>query len=730
MNTSETRASVVRSARTIIVALLAATSALLLGAQVASADEYGVPGIASFSAGVSNLQAGAHDDVSTSFFLNTRDDGAGNTRMAGGPAKNVTVQLPPGLVGNPTTVATCTPAELSKYHCPTASQVGVMDVYVNFQGIVGLLVANNGIFNMVPNRGEVAAFGTNIAQTTTARIVASVRTDGDYGLTMTVPNSFDELPLYGTNLTIWGVPADPSHDALRFSPTDGNSVPGHEAGVPRRPFISNPAECGVPRSATLTYNTWNHPELFASATSDPQTLTGCDKLRFDPAFTTTSDTRQAGAPFGLGADLTVPQTDGNPDGLATPPLKKATVALPEGVTISPSSADGLVGCTDAELGLHTNDPVTCPDASRIGDVSLQTPLLDETLTGGIYVGTQQSDDPNSGRMFRIFLELQSQERGLLIKLPGELGVDPATGRVTATFDNNPALPFNHLRLQFKGGARAPLRTPKACGIYTTRAFLTPYSAPDAAPVESDSSFTVDQNCDLAGKFEPTLDAGVTNPTAGGSSAFVLNVGRPNGQQDITSMKITLPPGLLAHVGSVPLCADAQAASGTCSAASQVGQTTIAAGAGTSPLHVPQPGKAPTAVYLAGPYKGAPFSLSIVVPAQAGPFDLGTVVVRAALFVDPVDAHVTVVSDPIPTILKGIPLDIQKINVTMNRSGFMVNPTSCAPMQITATLTSVGGIDVPVASRFQVGDCQALPLTPKLAIALSGRRQTTEGKHPA
>jgi hypothetical protein len=283
-------------------------------------------------------------------------------------------------------------------------------------------------------------------------------------------------------------------------------------------------------------------------------------------------------------------------------------------------------------------------------------------------------------------------------------------------------------MKLKDGTRAALANPKACGTYTTHAELTSWAS--KTPVSSDSSFTIDQGCDKAGKFEPTMAAGLTNPAAAGSSSFVLTVARPDGQQDISSLNVTLPPGLLAHVGSVPLCPEPQAAAGTCSPDSQVGTTSVEAGPGASPLSIPQPGKAPTGVFLAGPYKGAPYSLSVVVPAQAGPFDLGTVVVRAALTVDPVDAHVTVQSDPLPTILQGIPLNIQKVHVLVDRPGFMVAPTSCAPMQVTGQILSSQGAVGQVQSRFQVGGCASLGFKPNIAVTLSGKGQTTDGKHPA
>jgi hypothetical protein len=330
-------------------------------------------------------------------------------------------------------------------------------------------------------------------------------------------------------------------------------------------------------------------------------------------------------------------------------------------------------------------------------------------------------------MFRLFIT--GEEAGVRVKLAGSVVPDAVTGQLTTTFDNNPQLPFTNLHLELAGGSFAPLSTPKTCGTYTTTAELTPWSAPEGASVTTSSSFTIDQDCDKANRFEPTFDGGLTSPSAGGSSSFTLNVGRPDGQQDITGLTVSLPLGLLGHVGSVPLCSESNAAAGTCPAASQIGRTTIASGVGATPVYVPQPGKAPTGVYLAGPYKGAPYSVVVEVPAQAGPFDLGVVTVRAALNVDPIDAHATVVSDPLPAMLLGIPLSVQKINVTIDRPGFMANPTNCSQMQIAGKVSSAQ-TTVDRQAPFQVGGCAALPLKPKLTLQLSGKGQTTDGKHPA
>jgi hypothetical protein len=452
-------------------------------------------------------------------------------------------------------------------------------------------------------------------------------------------------------------------------------------------------------------------------------MTGCASLPFAPSLTLTPDTKAAGAPTGLGIDLNLPQNE-NPDGLATADLKRAAVTLPAGMAINPGAGEALEGCTDTQFGLHSSDPDSCPNASNLGSVKVTTPLLSKPLEGSIYLAApreQNAAAAASGQMFRIFLAAHGS--GTEVKLAGNVAVDQSTGRLVATFDNNPQLPFTNVHMQFTGGANAPLVLPRACGTYTTRAVFTSWAT--ETPVESNSSFNVDQNCDRAARFEPSLQAG-TGSTAGVYSPFQMTLTRPDAQQDVSGLTLTLPPGLTGKLTGIPLCPEAQAQTGTCSPESQIGKVIAAAGAGPTPLWVPQSGRTPTAVYLAGPYKGAPFSLSVVVPAQAGPFDLGTVVVRAALSVDLHDAHISVISDPIPTILDGVPLNVQKLNVTLDRPGFMLAPTNCSPMQITGTATSSAGASAPLSSRFQVGSCASLKFAPRFSVSTAGASSKANG----
>jgi hypothetical protein len=734
VNVASTRSSSSgrRAARAFAVALLF----MLWSTGVWSSSAQAAPALnfTSFSAGALNAdgspstQAAAHPfELVTSFTFGTVFDKRVGYQVPAAGIKDTVVALPAGVVGDPSAVPQCHQDEMDnpQARCPASTQAGYADVDVQFIG--GRRVDRVPVYNMLPPPGEPAQFAF-VVTASTAHVDLKVRSDGDYGVTATVHNSNAGVPVYAAAVHLWGVPADSSHDALRFRPIVG--FPGDASGnplasgLPRKAFLRNPTSCTGPLTTTVHATSWEEPDELVSAISAAPALTGCASVPFAPTLTLSPDTKQAGSPSGVAIDLNLPQNE-NPDGLATADLKRAVVTLPAGVAINPSAGDGLEGCTDAQFELHSSQAPACPNAANIGTTKVTSPLLSKPLEGSAYLAAPLEQGPvaaAAGRMFRVFLELHGS--GVQVKLAGSVVPDPVTGQLVATFDNNPQLPFTNFHMSFNGGARAPLSLPKACGTYTTHSVFTSWATEN--PVSSDSAFTIDQNCDQAGRFEPSLSAGVTSPFAGSSSPFTMTFSRPDAQQDVSSLELTLPPGLVGKLAGVPLCPAAQAAAGTCSAESQIGKVTAATGAGSSPLWVPQAGRTPTAIYLSGPYKGAPFSLSVVVPAQAGPFDLGTVVVRAALYVDPNDAHVSVVSDPFPTILDGVPLNVQKINVTLDRPGFMLSPTNCTPMQISGTATSSAGARAPLTSRFQVGSCASLKFAPKFSVSTVGASSKANG----
>jgi hypothetical protein len=499
-----------------------------------------------------------------------------------------------------------------------------------------------------------------------------------------------------------------------------------------------PTSCpGTQLEWSASADSWQEPGVSESSpVSLSPAVTECSSLYFSPTIEVQPETAASDSPTGLHVDLHVPQSED----LATRAeanLKDAVVTLPEGMVVNPSSADGLQGCSSAQVDLHGEGPARCPDASKIGSVEVTTPVLERPLLGSVYVASQ-GDNP-FGSLLAIYVVVEGQ--GVIIKLAGHVELDPTTGRLQTTFEENPQLPFEDFKLDFYGGPRAPLTTPPTCGVYTTDTVLTPWSGtpPRHLTGEPMNSFTVAVGPSASGPCastrsgepdRPGFVAGTISRVAGSYSPFVLKLERQDGSQIFESLKVTLPPGLLGKLAGISLCPQAQIeaaernpgrveqAAASCPASSEVGTVSVGAGSGA-------PFYAGGHAYLAGPYKGAPFSLAIVTPAVAGPFDLGTVVVRAALYIDPHTAQVTVKSDPLPTILQGIPLDIHSITVDMDRPRFTLNPTSCDPMSIGADAVTQSS-EAPLSSVFQASGCADLPFKPSLTASTAGRTSKANG----
>ena len=624
--------------------------------------------------------------------------------------KDVVVDMPIGFYGNPRNFPQCTVAEFAGNGiCDIEAQVGLVEVHM---GVNYKTNSNHfqpaALFNMKPAPGETAALQFSFAGSP-IRISLNARRDGSGGLRATVKNASQYLPIYGSTIRIWGVPADPAHDYERYFSSEG--LPGAPSPAPPVPFVTMPPHCDGPLVSTVRIRSWQDQDNWTTSSSQMPALTGCENLDFQASLDAQPTETAPDVPSAYEIDVTVPQTN-SVDELGTPHLKRAEVTLPEGVSISPSAADGLEACTDEQLELDSEADPSCPDASKIGTVSVETPVLNDPLGGDVYVGSQ-----TPGQRYRIFMVIRGPG-GLLFKLPGAISADPQTGRLTTVFDNSPQLPFINLELRFKGGPRAPLANPATCGTKTTTATLTPW---EGQAVTSTSSFTID--CAGIGGFAPTLSAGSAGTLGGTFSPFALRIDRRDGEQYLSGVSLKMPPGLLAKTAGVPLCPEAQAAAGTCGAESRIGTATVGAGPGSSPFFLQG------SVSLTGPYKGAPYGLSVAVRAIAGPYDLGTVVVRQALHIDPVDARVTAVSDPLPTILEGVPLRLRSVNVDIDRPGFMTTPTSCAVKSVDGSLTSTAGTMAGVSSRFQVGSCSALAFKPKLAMRLVGKGQRFRYGHP-
>lgn len=709
------------ASRSFIAAVLALLALGACASSASSADEFDRYALQSVSASLSTTQAGAHADFTTSFVLTHIESGEPNPYAY---TRNLDVSLPPGLIGNPQSIPRCTVGELGSSPgesvCPLNSQVGISEVTLGAAGgHAGTFV--EPVYNMPSPGGDVVARLGFIAGLYPTFI--DVRIDPtDYSLVASIENASAAAALISATTTLWGVPAAKSHDALRLTPAEAfkGETPkgGHELGPPEVPFLSNPTDCSLTREIEVSASSYQLPDAVSRMSAPFPQITGCGQLNFAPRFTALPTNPEASAPTGLDATLTIPQEE-IAAGLATSTLKSAVVTLPEGLAINPAAADGLAACSPEQVGFGGSEPSHCPDAAKIGSVELDVPALKDVLKGSVYQRTPEGD-----HLFRFWVV--TDEQGVHLKLPAEIEADEHTGQLTTLFlgipalGGNPQVPFSELRLHVFGGPRAPLSTPSSCGTYQTHFQFSPWSGKAAS--EGTAPMQITAGCSKGG-FAPKLSAGTESLRAGSFSPFVFTLTREDGEANPQTIAVHLPQGLLAKLGGVPLCPDAQAASGNCPAGSKVGSLTAATGVG-SPLWIPQPGKAPTAAYLAGPYKGAPYSIVSVVPAQAGPFDLGLVVNRAGIRINPETALATIVTDPLPQILKGVPVTYRTVHVEVDRKDFTLNPTSCAPKTISATVTAANGATAEPSTDFQATNCAKLAYKPKLKLSFSGQTYRT------
>jgi hypothetical protein len=661
------------------------------------------------------------------------------------PVKDVLADLPPGLVGDPTAAGRCTAAQLasggvlSRTLCPPAAQVGTALVRLDGGGARNVL-GPLPIYNMVPPPDVPARFGFNAAGTIVT-MDGELRSGGDYGLSVRLRDVPQGLAVAGATLTFWGVPADPAHDVERQCPGEippWNRGPHCGNGAALRPFLRNPTSCteaGVGLPVGVRIDSWVDPGAFVQATfvshlppgypfapadwGPEQGTSGCDAVPFAPGLSVAPDAREAGAPSGYAFALTLPQDDEDVTSPGQADVRRVLVRLPLGVRVNPSAADGLVGCSPAQVGLSSTADPTCSNGSSVGTVTIETPLLDAPLEGSVYLAGPHDNPFDS--LLAVYVVASGP--GLIVKLAGRVETDPLSGQVTAVFDELPQLPFSAVRLYFDGGPRAPLVNPPACGSYAATAELTAWSG---ATASVSAQFDVDAGadggvCAAAGArpFVPSFAAGVESPRAGGSSPFHVRLWRGDADEELGRVTVRLPRGLLGRLSDLVLCGEGDARAGTCSDGSLVGHAVAGAGAGPLPFYI-----GGGRVYVTGPYGGAPLGLSIVVPTVAGPFDLGTVVVRAAVFVDRRTTALRVVTDPLPRVLEGIPLQLRDVRVAVDRPGFMAIPTSCAEKQVRGVVESVAGRVVGVRDRFQAADCGGLPFRPRLRLFAGSPGHTT------
>jgi hypothetical protein len=751
------------------------------GAATASATEdtpfdsdpvpFGIKHAESWFAGADGsavTQAGAHP---YSFHIgvgtNNSIQGAGAFLSPGqiGPAENpkdVSAKLPQGLVVNPTATPRCTEAQLENSRCPDSSAVGLVDFSDDLFGVP--VPFTDPVYNMVAPANAPAELGFQaIGFFFFFHVLGNVDSANGYALKAGQSNITQFGGATDFAFDLWGDPSDPGHDHMRSFcgvPYSGPESHGGTCPVPPDPvpFLTMPSACSGPLSSSFTATSWQNqnpggPVTASTVTTDaegnPVGVSGCGSLQFEPTLKARPTTNAADSPSGLEVDLHVPQNNSQ-DTLATANLKKAVVTLPKGIAINPSAGNGLAACSSQQIGLESPIGLTpirfsapapsCPDGAQVGSAEVNTPLLEDPLPGSVYIAAPYDNPFHS--FLALYIVVNDAKTGVVIKLAGKVEADPQTGRLTATFDENPQLPFEDFKLDFFGGAGGTLRTPQACGTFATTSELTPWSAPDSGPPATpEDEYAISQSpagsC-VGGESEepnaPSFDAGAVSPIAGEYSPFVVHLRRGDGTQRFTALSVSPPAGLVGKLAGTATCsatalASAEHKSGreeeanpSCPASSKVGTVVAGAGAGPAPYY------ARGNAYMSGPYKGAPLSVAIVTPATAGPFDLGTVVTRTALYVDPKTAKINAVSDPLPTILQGIPLDIRSVDLSLDKPNFTLNGTSCDPSSVDGQLTSALGAIASLSSRFQLGDCTALGFKPKLSLRLKGG--TTRGKHPA
>jgi hypothetical protein len=682
--------------------------------------------------------------------------------------RNLDTTLPAGLVADArsSVIPQCSSVAFAALRlgnsneCPARTAIGVAVVTFKENAHLPEYTATAPVFNLVPENGEPARFGF-VYEKVPVVLDTSLKTGQGYAVQVKVENTSQTAEVLSSVVTVWGVPGDARHSNARGWECLGHGFyvqglepqPACPATAPNpSPYLIMPATaCKGALQGTASVQSWKQ-EAFGPEVpiSEAETLQGCERLPFDPTISAQPDQKEASTPTGLNVEVNVPQTTTlATTGVAEADIASTTVKLPEGMMSNAGAADGLVPCgtagagfessagqlaqdgdTGTTLASETNEQfftpaaAACPDAAKVGTVSIKTPLLDNELTGYLYFGLQNTNPFASPLV--LYLVAEDPESGVRVKLAGEVEIDQATGQLTSRFKNTPPVPFETLKLHLTNGPRATQSTPAFCNRpYTTSATFAPSTG--EASKEGSSSFALTPNadgqpCPSQGPlpFAPGLETSSNNSQAGGFAAFSLTVRKPDGDQPLKTVGVTMPAGLAAVIASVTPCPEPQAANDQCGADSLIGHSTASAGLGSDPVTLGGN------VYLTGPYKGAPFGLLAVTHATAGPFHLGDVPVRSTINIDPYTAAVTVASDPIPQFVKGVPSQIKVLNVTIDRAGFEFNPTNCSPKTVTGTLGGYEGTATPVASAYPVANCASLPFAPKLTASAGGHGSKVNG----
>jgi len=682
---------------------------------VEGAAEYGIETV---GAGESSGAAGSHPDFTTEIALHHFFNESGFPD-AKARTEEVAVAIPPGLLGNPNVTPRCKTVEFVALNCPIDAQVGTATVLSTLRPEY----FTEPVYNLAPPHPEVevARFGfTGVLFP--IFIDVKIRTAGNYGATATVYGSSGYVSLLSAETTLWGSPADPSHDEERLTAIEAFACTDSPCKSPPRPsglspsaFMTNPSACQA-MEVDFTARSYQLPGQTFTASAPLAPITDCTGLPFAPSFEAEPTNHTAGAPTGLKTKLVLPQHL-MADERATATMREARVTLPEGMQVAAGAANWIGTCSDSQVGYHEEVDTACPDNSKLGTATITSPALSTPIEGTIY---QRSPQPGH----QLGLWLTADALGMHIKLPGSLEPDKTTGRLTAVFTDLPQVPVEEIDLNVWGGPRAPLQNPDHCGTFTTDFSFSPHSNDPAATGQS--QMQINEGCNQG--FDPTLHAGVTEPVAAKYSPFVFDLTRPDGNQALRGFELKLPDGELAKLKSVPLCSDADAAAANCPQGSRIGSLQATTGPGPDPFTLPQPGKPQPQIYLSGPYKGSPFSIVTEVPAQAGPFDLGTLAVRSGLDVEPETGRAVVKADPLPQFFEGVGIAYRNLHAVVDRPEFSLNPTDCREMAVNSDVTSTQGTVAHPQARFQVDGCKALKFKSKLSLKLRGG--TKRADYPA
>jgi hypothetical protein len=758
--------------------LALALSALALAAtalvpSLAQADFGFAPGEAGFKATATAGGGGAPATLAGShpYSLITEVNFNKTGNFSDGDLRDLTYDLPPGLIENPTAVPRCGAAQfetartspfeaaLSGESCPGTSQIGVVTLQSSHAGGE---TRTFGVFNLPPPPGAPSRFGFS-PYGEPVSITPHVREAGsEYGLTLDLRNFSQLINVTGFRLVIWGTPWDSSHNAQRGNclneqePAFGHAkCPVSELSPPHltQAYLTLPSACDAPLDFHIAASSWQQPAPVSRSWTSGGALTECNSLSFSPVPRGLLSTSRTSSPSGY--DFTLDGSSAallNPVSRASSQAKKAVVVLPQGMTVNPSVASGLGTCTEAQFAAETvtSPPgAGCPNVSKIGELTVESPLVEGQIEGSMFFATPKAN--RFGTLLALYMVAKDPDRGILVKVAGRVDSDPATGQLTTTFDDLPQLPYSHFSVHFREGQRSPLATPSACGTYATGTETSPWQNPGFVLHQS-SPFSLTAGvgggpCPQGAlePFAPQATGGTLNASASSYTPFYLHLSRTDPEQEITSYSATLPPGLLGKIAGVPFCPESligaakhqsgaeSATAPACPAASLIGHTETGYGVGQTLSY------APGTLYLAGPYHGSPLSVVAIDSAKVGPFDLGTVVIRSAVRVNRQSAQVAIDSagsDPIPHILEGFPLRLRDIRISIDKPNFMVNPTNCDPFAVASVLTGAGALfgnpadDVAAgaSSPFQVSNCSGLGFTPKLSLALKGGHR--RGDYPA